>query len=126
MNKVVERIKEFRSKRNYTYENMAQELDITAGAYRKLEMNETKLTIERLYKIAEILEIKAEDLLDIKADKIFNQQVDKDGIGYQDNENVYADNKNYVQKIEQLYELRLKDKDDLINQLRMVIEKLSK
>jgi transcriptional regulator with XRE-family HTH domain len=105
---------------------MAQELDITACAYHKSEMNETKLTIERLYKIAEISKIKAEDLFDIKADKIFNQQIDKDGIGYQATENVYADNKSYVEKIALLYEVLLKEKEEQIVLLKMVVEKLSK
>jgi len=33
-------------------------LDISQVAYSKIEKNETKLTVERLFKIAEILELK--------------------------------------------------------------------
>ena len=42
---------------------MAHDLHITPAAYRKIETGETKLTVERLFKIAEILDIKVSDLL---------------------------------------------------------------
>ena len=64
MEKILERIKQFRTTKGYTLENMANELNISASTYRKVEMNETKLTVERLIKITKILEIPLEDLLD--------------------------------------------------------------
>ena len=48
---VIERIVQGRNKKGYTYENMAVELDLTTAAYRKIETGETKLTVERLFKI---------------------------------------------------------------------------
>ena len=50
---VVRKIILSRSKKGYTYENMANKLGITAASYRKIETGETKLTLERLFKIAE-------------------------------------------------------------------------
>ena len=42
---------------------MAFDLGISQVAYSKLEKNETKLNVDRLYKIAEILDTKVSDLL---------------------------------------------------------------
>ena len=54
--KVIEKIAQQRNRKGYTYENMAHDLHITPAAYRKIETGETKLTLERLFKIADILE----------------------------------------------------------------------
>jgi len=62
--KVLKRVKQFRTAKGYTLENMANELNISASTYRKVEMNKTKLTVEKLIKITEILEIHLEDILD--------------------------------------------------------------
>lgn len=42
---------------------MADELHITPAGYRKIETGETKLSLERLFKIAEILETPFTDFL---------------------------------------------------------------
>ena len=60
---VIERIVQGRNKKGYTYENMAVELDLTTAAYRKIETGETKLTLERLFKISDILEVPVGELL---------------------------------------------------------------
>ena len=121
MDEVLSKIKEYRKKKGFSYENMAHELNTSAAAYRKIETNQTKLTVDRLYQIAQILEAKIEDLLDIKADKIYKQDINENGIGYQAIEHFYADNKEKSEKIEQLYESRLKDKDVMIAQLQKII-----
>ena len=55
INKIIKKIAEIRVKRGYSYENIADELSITPAAYRKIEIGETKLTVERLFQISEIL-----------------------------------------------------------------------
>ena len=45
---------------------MAHELKMSQVSYSKIEKNETKLTLERLYKIVEILEVTVGDILDIQ------------------------------------------------------------
>lgn len=62
--KVVMRIKKLRLAKGYTLENMAFELDISASTYRKVEMNETKLTLERLIKISKVLSVELDEILD--------------------------------------------------------------
>lgn len=49
------RIRKLRESKDYTQDNMATELDITAGAYAKIERGETDPSATRLLKIAEIL-----------------------------------------------------------------------
>lgn len=51
-------------------------------AYSKLEKNDTKLTVERLYKLAEILEVEVSELLEIKATNQFNQTNKENATGY--------------------------------------------
>jgi transcriptional regulator with XRE-family HTH domain len=52
-----ERIRELRRIKGYTQDNMATDLEITAGAYAKIERGETDPSATRLMKIAEILEV---------------------------------------------------------------------
>lgn len=60
---VGENIRLARLKKNYSQQNMADELDISQAAYSKLERDETEISIQRIYAIAEILEISPFELL---------------------------------------------------------------
>jgi hypothetical protein len=64
-----------------------------------------------LFQIAQIFDAKLEDILDSKADKIYNQEVNENGIGYQDIEYFYADNNEKSEKIEFLFNERIKEKE---------------
>ena len=70
------------------------ELNISPSAYRKIEFNQTKLTLEKLLKIAQILEVETGAILDIKS-KIELHQTNKDNAtGYlQQIENFHQENK---------------------------------
>lgn len=57
-------IRKKREERNYTQEYLAYKLNISQNAYSKIELGYTKITVERLFQIAEVLEISAVDLLD--------------------------------------------------------------
>ena len=120
MKKIIDKIKEIRTDKGYSHEYMALELDISQVAYSKLEKLDTKLSVERLYKIAEILEVKVGDILDIQPNNQFNQTTRENSTGYlQQIENFYQENKDQNEKIIALYEERIKDKDLLIEQLRL-------
>lgn len=116
--KVVNKIRNLRIKKGYTYENMAFDLDISPSAYRKIETHQTKLTVERLIKISEILEVDLEEILNIKPKNIYNQQIGENSSGYQDIKNLYAENQRTIDKLIEQFELRLKEKDDFISILR--------
>jgi transcriptional regulator with XRE-family HTH domain len=49
-------IRNRRECRNYTQEYLALKLHISQNAYSKIELGYTKITVERLFQIAEILE----------------------------------------------------------------------
>lgn len=52
-----EKIKFFRLSKNLTQTYLADQLGIDTGNYSRLERGETKISIERLSKIAEVLEV---------------------------------------------------------------------
>lgn len=74
MMKINERIRLLRLTKNYTQIYMAEELGIDAANYSRLENGQSKLTVDRLEKICEILEINIDLLLssDLGIKKINN------------------------------------------------------
>ena len=52
-----------REKRNYTQEYLAYKLNISQNAYSKIELGYTKITLERLFQIAEVLDYDVAALL---------------------------------------------------------------
>lgn len=56
-------IRNNREFRNYTQEYLAFKLKISQNAYSKIELGYTKITVERLFQIAEVLEMDIVDLL---------------------------------------------------------------
>jgi transcriptional regulator with XRE-family HTH domain len=63
-------IRNKREQRNYTQEYLAYKLSISQNAYSKIELGYTKITVERLLQIAEVLEFKASELIDVEQDDI--------------------------------------------------------
>jgi len=123
MEQVLENIKRIRKQKGYSHENMAHELDISQVAYSKLEKSDTKLSVERLYKIADILETKVGDILEVNPDTAFHQTNNESATGYQQQiENLYQEDKDKTAKIIALYEERLQDKDRLIVQLEKMVK----
>lgn len=59
-------IRKIREHLNYTQEYLAMKLNISQNAYSKIELGYTKITLERLYQIAHVLEVDLVEL--IKAD----------------------------------------------------------
>ena len=116
MEKIINKIRDIRKDKGYSHEYMAHLLDISQVAYSKIEKNETKLTVERLFKIAEILEAKIEDILDIKADKVYKQDLKDNSIGHQEIQNMYQDNK-------EVYEKLIASKDEQIALLKSLLDK---
>lgn len=54
---ILTNIRRFRESNNISQEYVANELNITQSAYAKLENNQNKITLEKLFLIIEILEI---------------------------------------------------------------------
>jgi transcriptional regulator with XRE-family HTH domain len=114
--KIIEKIATARLKKGYTYENMANELSITPTAYRKVENGKTKLTVERLYQISEILNSSLTKLMEFDND-VFQQTNNESATGYQQKiENFYQENKD-------VYEKLIRSKDEQIALLKDCLEK---
>ena len=112
---VIRKIASVRMKKGYSYENMAHELSITPAAYRKVETGETKLTVERLFKISELLDTSLPDLLETGNDT-FQQTNNDSATGYQQKiENFYQESK-------EVYEKLLQSKDEQIALLKSVLK----
>lgn len=126
MEEILNRIKEHRKRKGFSYETMAFELGISTTAYRKIELNHSKLTLERLFQISKILDTEIGELLDIKPNNQLTQINNENSTGYlQQIENFHQESIEKSEKIEALYEARLKDKDLVINQLQINIDYLS-
>jgi transcriptional regulator with XRE-family HTH domain len=114
---VIRKISIARTKKGYTYENMAHELSLTPASYRKIEIGETKLTLERLFQISEILDSPLPELLEIGND-VLQQTNNENATGcYQQKiEHFYQDNKD-------IYEKLLQTKDEQIALLKSMLGK---
>ena len=97
---VIKKIKDIRVAKKKSIEDIALSLAISANAYRKIEMNYTKLTIDRLYEISKILEVEISELLGIETKEVYNQENKDNATGYlQKIEHFYQDNKEITQKL---------------------------
>lgn len=68
----IRRVREFR---NYTQEYVARKIGISQNAYSKLELGFHKLSLERLFQIADVLEIECTTLLQHDSNGIIQLQV---------------------------------------------------
>jgi transcriptional regulator with XRE-family HTH domain len=69
--KIGQQIRRIRQSKDLSQENIASELDITKGAFSKIERGATNVPITRLLQIAEVLEVDiTEFFTDSKAPKI--------------------------------------------------------
>ena len=95
---------------------MAFDLGISQVAYSKIEKNETKLNLDRLFKIAEILDTNISDLLGLEINKIYQQEFKDNSQNYQEIQNLYQENKEVYQEL-------LKAKDEQIALLKELLHK---
>jgi transcriptional regulator with XRE-family HTH domain len=98
---------------------MAVNLGISQTAYTKIEREETKLTVDRLHKIAEILDVKLGDLLELEPQS-FHQEIHDNksvtAISHQKVENLYQENR-------EVYEKLIAAKDEQIALLKEMLGK---
>ena len=72
MKEVIENIKKFRELKNITRDELADKLEMSLSGYSKLERGEVEITLTKLYRIADILEISVSQILNFDASQIFN------------------------------------------------------
>lgn len=119
MEKIIKKIAEIRTRKGFSYENMAHDLELSTSAYRKIETGETKLTVERLVDISKILETPLNDLLDTDSQKNFNQENKDNAQGFQGfNDNIFNEYSEVSKKLIANYEQQIRDLKAEIEQLK--------
>ncbi len=115
MNKIGFNIRKAREKKGFSQDYMANVLEISQASYARLENEDTKITVERLYKIAEILDSSIIDFFDVDKMIIQNQTNNDGSFGNGYVQNLHIENK-------EIYEKLLKSKDEQIALLTKIIE----
>jgi len=126
MEEILQQIKDVRNVKGFSYEYMANELKISTSAYRKIENNETKLTVERLFQIAEVLETPIGKLLGSKQSTVFYQNNNDGGTfnTYTDFEDYYhQENRETTQKLIQTMEQEIAHLREEVVFLREIAKK---
>jgi transcriptional regulator with XRE-family HTH domain len=99
-------VKRFRELKDLTREQMAADLNLSLSGYSKLERGEIEMTLNRLYEIADVLEVDISQILNFDAKYIFNisnsqgvQGFDKGGNYHFHTQDVYREK--YIEKLEE-------------------------
>lgn len=121
MNNIGFNIRRIREQKGFSQEYLADRLDISQASYARLENEETKITVDRLLKIAEILETEIIDFFNVMKSGIQTQNNYDSSYGYI--QNLTIENKDMIQKMIDLYEIRLKEKDEQIAFLKSLLDK---
>ena len=123
--KILKKVREIRKTKGLSHENMAHELDMSSSAYNKLERGETVLSVERLFKLKQILDLDFTDLLDLKVGDIFHQDFKGNAsVGRQElKDNAIAHVENLYQENKEINEKFMKALQDEISFLRSQISK---
>ena len=124
--KVINKIVQERTRKGYSYENMAEELSLSVPAYRKLEIGETKLSVERLFQISMILEVPVEELLDLEKQQMVQNNYHNDAVYQQKIEHFYQENKEITEQLIKAKDELIRVKDTFIAELQREIEYLRK
>ena len=93
MNEAVGSIKRFRVLKNVTREQMADRLGMSLSGYSKLERGDVDITLTKLYKVAEVLEVSVSQILNFDTSQILdvsNNQV-VNGVEVREQQRHYPD-----------------------------------
>ncbi len=112
------KIRKVREIKNIGQKYLADKLGISQSSYSDIESGKTKVSDQKLNQIATILEVDAETIKNFNDTIIFNSCV-KSGLY-----NTYTTNS--IDKIHQLYEQLLNEKDSQIESLKEVINHIKK
>src|SRR5690606_38364375 len=114
MNNIGFNIRKIRESKGLSQDYIANVLDISQASYARLENEDTKVTVDRLYKIAEALDTNIIDFFNTDSVTIQNQNNYEGSYGLV--QNLTVENK-------EIYEKLLKSKDEQIDLLTKMIEK---
>lgn len=108
---VFEKIKDIRETKGLTQEDVANALEISPSGYSKIERGETRINIDRLQQIADVLEVNIFDLIPNKEHNIIYEL----NGGNNNFQGTYYNNDNSKSEIEKM-QLIIAHKDELLRQ----------
>ena len=120
MNNIGFNIRKSREKRGFSQEYVAEKLGINQSTYGKLERDMSNISLDRLFKIADVLEEDVTTLLDIGKKNIINNQPNH-GNGYV--ETINNDCKMIVEELKLVYEKMLAVKDEQVALLKSLLNR---
>jgi transcriptional regulator with XRE-family HTH domain len=74
------KIRRLREIKNYSQDYISQKLGVSIRAYSKIENGESKLSVDRFFEIAVILNLKPEDILNFNEDAMFPNTTGKEKV----------------------------------------------
>lgn len=120
-----EKLRTLREYRNYSQEHMADKLGITQSAYSKYETNQSKITVDTLKKVADILEVSPVDLISNQP-AIINFESTIHGQGITHFDNFHAFQREFVEKMIASKDEQIAALNQTISSLQATIESLTK
>lgn len=112
-----EKIRKLRELSGKNQIEVAETLGLTQSNYSKIETGKLDLTIKQLEKIADLLELKLEDIIGFNEHIIFNMTKNNKTNGFVINNQTSKNEK-------KLYEDFIMNQKEQINHLKIIIEKL--
>lgn len=114
-----QKIKQFRELRNFTQEHMAEVLKLSQRAYSSIENGQTQLTVERLFDIAQALQVNIGDIIETNTEKVFNNDIHNNNF---DNKSSFVLNQQNFTEQKALYEKIIESKEEEIAFLRNLVK----
>lgn len=102
---VGQKIKKLRELRNYTQEHIAKGVGISQQHYSSLELGQYEISIQQLYKIADLLEVTPSAILDFDDHVVFNNCTSTNGLNYIKGDMVNHTNEKLIASLEKQIEL---------------------
>jgi len=113
---IISNIKKFRELKNITREQIADELELSASGYSKIERGEIELSVTRLLQIANVLDIEVAKIMNFDVTTIFNIS-NNSGMNGQVSGNNYTNNKDeYLEKYVKILESENESLKSKLNQ----------
>ncbi len=120
---LADRIRKARELNNFTQTHMAKKLGISQQQYSLLEKGETKITKDKIDKIAEVLGTTPEKIAEFDEKKFFGNM---EGNNFHDNSIGNVNNhlyENHNKEIKEIYEARIFSLESEITRLHVLLEK---
>lgn len=112
MGAIHNKIKKLRSELEITQQQMADKMNMHLKTWQKIESGVTKLDIERLKLIAEVLDTTVEDLINVE-DSIYINEIKNNDVGF-NNSAITINHGTESEK--ELYERLISEKDKIIEE----------